>query len=85
MSAIIEGENVYIFCRTDDKRVPVMYISKDNGETWDIENDIYVNRISTDLGYPSTVEMSDGSLLTVYYQRYKDDKHTSILGTNWKI
>lgn len=38
-----------------------------------------------DLGYPSTVELSDGSLLTVYYQKYKDDKFCSILSTKWEI
>lgn len=34
MSAIIDGETVYIFCRTDERNIPVLYISKDNGETW---------------------------------------------------
>ena len=29
----------------------------------------------TDLGYPSTVELSDGSLLTVYYQKYAGDEN----------
>ncbi len=34
MSAIIDGETIYIFCRTDERSIPVLYISKDNGETW---------------------------------------------------
>ncbi len=38
-----------------------------------------------DLGYPATVELSDGSLLTVYYQQYENDDRTSICFTKWKI
>lgn len=38
-----------------------------------------------DLGYPATAELSDGSLVTVYYQHYEDDDRTSILYTKWKI
>ncbi len=38
-----------------------------------------------DLGYPATEELSDGSLVTVYYQPYGDDIRTSILYTKWKI
>lgn len=38
-----------------------------------------------DLGYPATVELADGSLLSVYYQPYGDDLRTSILYTKWKI
>lgn len=39
----------------------------------------------SDLGYPSTVELSDGSLLTVYYQKCKNDDFCSILSTKWSI
>ena len=42
-------------------------LSKDGGMTWDIQNHIYINPFSADLGYPCTVELSDGSLLTVFY------------------
>lgn len=38
-----------------------------------------------DLGYPATVELEDKSLLTVYYQRYGNDKRTSIMYTKWKL
>lgn len=34
MSVIIDGDTVYIFCRSDTTRVPVLFVSKDNGETW---------------------------------------------------
>ena len=38
-----------------------------------------------DLGYPATAELSDGSLLTVYYQLYGNDNRTSIGFTKWMI
>ncbi len=38
-----------------------------------------------DLGYPSTVEMDDGSLMTVYYQKYEDDAKCSMLYTKWNL
>ena len=33
-SAVVIGEKVYIFCRNDALRVPIIYESDDNGETW---------------------------------------------------
>ena len=38
-----------------------------------------------DLGYPATTELADGSLVTVFYQPYGDDRRTSILYTKWSI
>ncbi len=38
-----------------------------------------------DMGYPSTVELDDGSLVTVYYQRYENDIRTSIMYTKWTL
>ena len=40
---------------------------------------------SDDLGYPSTVELSDGRLLTVYYQILPGDTFASILYTEWEL
>ena len=34
LSAVIDGETVYIFCRDDEVNVPLLYISRDNGEHW---------------------------------------------------
>ena len=38
-----------------------------------------------DLGYPATVQLEDGSLVTVHYQRYENDGRTSIVYTKWEI
>ena len=60
-------------------------VSYNLGESWD---ELYVldERSETnDLGYPSTVELDDGSLFTVYYQKLGDDPNASILYTHWKL
>ena len=38
-----------------------------------------------DLGYPASVELPDGELLTVYYQRLPGDEKTSLLYTRWHL
>ena len=34
LSAITCGETVYIFSRNDENKVPLLYVSKNNGESW---------------------------------------------------
>ena len=60
-------------------------ISYDGGVTFGEEIVIGEYTSDGDLGYPSSVELSDGSLLTVYYQKYKNDPYCSILSTKWRI
>lgn len=59
--------------------------SRDEGKTWDTGHDLYVNGISPDLGYPSTVECSDGSLITVFYAHPSKEEPAVILQQRWKI
>lgn len=63
-------------------------VSWDDGETW--TEDLKLREAPTwDLGYPSTVELKDGSLLTAYYQRYAEgdqvDEKPSFLFTKWRL
>jgi hypothetical protein len=43
--------------------------SRDNGETWDVENEVQIRKdfINWDIGYPESVQLPDGKVLTVYY------------------
>ena len=43
-------------------------ISEDHGRHWSAAMIISGDATATDLGYPSTVELDDGSLLTVWYE-----------------
>ncbi len=40
---------------------------------------------SGDLGYPASLEMEDGSILTVYYQQEKADEKTVLMMTRWRM
>ena len=64
--------------------VKVMF-SRDDGETWDTDHDLYINGVSWDLGYPASVELKDGSLLTVFYARPKNKENTEIMQMKWRI
>lgn len=59
-------------------------VSYDFGKSWS-EEYVLDECPSGDLGYPSTVELDDGSLMTVYYQKYTGDKKCSILYTKWRL
>jgi hypothetical protein len=62
-------------------------LSHDNGATWDIENEMVLrdDAPDADLGYPSSVELEDGSIYTVYYQVDKPGEKPSIMGTHWQL
>lgn len=73
-------------CRIPNERCERAAVSHDGGETWD--TDYALDDRSGDfwdLGYPSSVELSDGSILTVYYHAYPGDDYTSFLYTKWKL
>lgn len=61
-TVICEGDTLYLFNRNDKKRVPLVYISKDYGESW-------TKQISHDIPYVSTKlyggELSDGRFYLV--------------------
>lgn len=79
------GAIICVFGRREPQFGEYAIVSYDNGETWTDEYCIDGNADCGDLGYPASVELPDGSIYTVYYQRYGDDKKTSILGTRWKL
>lgn len=59
--------------------------SSDGGESWSDEYTVYENYCSDDLGYPSTVELDDGSLLTVFYARESEEPPAVIMQQKWRI
>jgi hypothetical protein len=64
--------------------IKVMF-SFDGGETWDIGHDIYVNGVSSDLGYPASVELENGDILTVYYAKPTQGSPAVIMQTTWNF
>lgn len=59
--------------------------SYDGGETWDIDNVIFETDSSEDIGYPCTVELPEGKLLTVYYCKPTHDAPAVIMQTIWSF
>ena len=64
--------------------IRVMF-STDNGKTWDTDHILYENTVSSDLGYPATVELDDGSLLTVFYAHPEENTPAVIMQQKWKF
>ena len=63
-----------------------IYITMDGGETWDIDNEIIVKMaMNSDLGYPATAQLDDGTLLTVYYEIDQEGEKTSLFSTHWRL
>lgn len=60
-------------------------ISLDGGKSWSEEKSIGPESPVPDCGYPSSAELSDGSVITVYYQRYEKDNYCSVLYTKWTL
>ncbi|MBR2721222.1 MAG: exo-alpha-sialidase [Clostridia bacterium] len=63
-------------------------LSYDGGQTWGEEIVLAISALpdSTDCGYPSTVQLADGTLFTIYYQEYAPkDYFCSILYTKWSL
>jgi hypothetical protein len=50
----------------DNQRI-LLKLSNDNGHTWSKEQQLGESFINCDFGYPSTVEIVPGKLLTVFY------------------
>ncbi len=60
-------------------------LSYDGGNTWDIDLTLFSGAPSPDLGYPASVELADGSIMTVYYQKKKSNEPCSLLFTRWRL
>ena len=63
-----------------------LMISHDSGESWAYDYILRDDGPASDLGYPSTVELNDGSLLTMYYQkRESTEEKCSLLWSRWRL
>ncbi len=60
-------------------------ISYDGGKTWGDEILLCDNAVDWDSGYCTSVELDDGSIYTVYYQKAYGDSHCSLMYTKWNL
>ncbi len=54
-------------------------ISYDMGKTWEKDIRLYENTASDDIGYPTTIELPDKSMITVFYSKEKDDSEPCVI------
>lgn len=85
--SIIELSNGNILCTYGYRKSPFgvrCCVSKDKGKTWDIQNEIIIRDDcpTWDCGYPFSIELKNGKILSVYY--FVDENGTRhICGTQW--
>jgi hypothetical protein len=60
-------------------------VSTDHGRTWSESLMISADAANGDLGYPSTVELADGSLVTVWYERMAASTMAVLRQSHWKL
>lgn len=60
-------------------------LSSDEGKTWSEPMMLSEPGPQRDLGYPSTVQLPDESLITVWYEKCPDDTLQSIRLAHWKL
>ena len=76
-----------LICSYGRREVPFgerVMISYDEGKTWAKDFELFHGE-DGDLGYPCSVELFDGSILTVYYQKFPGDTKDSFLYTHWTL
>lgn len=60
-------------------------VSSDHGKTWSAPIHISDDGIGGDLGYPSTVELADKTLITLWYEAMKEPKKAVLRIAKWKL
>lgn len=58
-------------------------LSDDNGQTWGKEIVLRHDAANWDIGYPRTVQRTDGKILTIYYYHHPDQVERYIACTIW--
>ena len=60
-------------------------VSEDGGRSWSEPITLSLDGFSGDLGYPSTVELDDGRLLTIWYERLADSERAVLRQAIWSL
>jgi Neuraminidase (sialidase) len=59
--------------------------SDDAGKTWSAPVMLSMDGAGVDLGYPSTVELADGALFTVWYERLRESPRAVLRAARWRL
>jgi len=79
-----KGELIMSYGHRRDPRGIQARVSSDSGTTWSEAIMLTIDGKSGDLGYPSTVECNDGSLVTVWYEVLDGSPLAQLRQARWK-
>lgn len=79
------GALVMTYTRRDERYGQRARISRDMGKSFSEEIVLCENSADWDCGYCSSVELNDGSIYTVYYQKAEGDNFCSLMRTKWEL
>lgn len=61
-------------------------LSDDGGRTWDYENEVVLSSPpGADLGYQASLELEDGVVITVYYERDRPEEKPCLKAATWRL
>ena len=86
-SSVVELKSGRVLCTYGHRREPFgvrAAFSYDQGETWDMEHEVVIrdDGMHATLGYPASIQLDDGGILSVYYF-HVDDGICYIGGSIW--
>ena len=65
---------------------PTITRMDDGGLTWDVDYILRDDGHDMDLGYPASVELANGDILTVYYQKpFSSLDQCGLAWTRWRV
>lgn len=79
------GAIVLVYGKRVDPMGQYVIVSRDGGKTWSDEKLISPEAPDWDHGYPSSVELSDGDILTCFYQKCPGDDFNSLHSVRWSL
>ena len=83
---LADGALLSVFGRRTGELGEYACLSDDQGRTWDVANEIRLaGHWSADIGYPSSVQLPDGTILTAYYQSEREGEPPCVMGTLWRV
>ena len=88
LTLLKDGRILLTYSRRNEPNQIEAVISSDGGKTFGetiVVETFPKHAYEGDFGYPASVELKDGSILTVYYAIHGEDKKPSIMYTKWKI
>lgn len=60
-------------------------LSRDHGASWSEEFTLTADAASWDLGYPTTAQLADGSLVTIWYEVPRDSHFAVLRQAKWRL